>query len=658
MGKRKLTWLLFGCLLNGFVFGQQSVVADSLLKLNAKEKTDSNKVRILLALSNEYRGYNISEALKFAEEAKQLSEKINYPNGRALAFKAFGLVYVLQGKYVETIESYDQALAIFDSLGNKSGVANILSNQGTVYYNQADDAKALELYLKALQVAEQTTDSLRIATVLLNIGAVYSNKTATHNKALDYYFKALKLGKSIKDKAIVATSNANIGEIYFLRNEDEQALSYFKESLSDYEGTENVPFALNNLGKVYLKKKEYATAVKYHERAYDYAKKLDATLDVAQSLLGLGDAYKSQDDPATAIRYYKEAEKIALNISSANSELKNAYTGLAKAYGERGDYTNAFKYQSLLTSIKDSLYNIDTDQKLSGLQFNFDIQKKQAQVDLLTKDKVVQDLQLKRQRAAKNIFIAGMVVLFLIVMIIYRNYRNKIKVNKILDRQNAEIESLILNILPQEVAHELQKNGNATPRYYEKASILFTDFKSFSRMADDLSPQQVVTELNECFIAFDEIIVKYNLEKIKTIGDSYMCAGGVPTEDEEHYINIVKAGLEISDYMDMRNTERALTGLPPWEIRIGINTGPIVAGVVGRKKYAYDIWGGAVNIASRMESNGEPGRVNISSSTFELIKHQYNCTHRGKIYAKNVGDVDMYFVDSEILHLKTAAAST
>ncbi len=646
MGMR-IIWLILFCCIHTPVRSQQTAT-DSLLKLISTAKDDSAKVILQLALSKEYRGNNPAEALRFANEAKQLSEKINYPKGSANAFKGLGLVYVLQGKYVETIESYEQSLAIFDSLGDKAGVANILSNEGTVYYNQADDAKALELYLKALQVAEQTTDSQRIATILLNIGAVFSNKTATQNKALDYYFKALKLGNSLGDKAIVGTTNANIGEIYFLRNDDEQALFYFKESLKDYEGTENFPFALNNLGKVYLKRKEYPTAIQYHERAFDYAKKLDATLDMAQSLLGLGDIYMKQNDAPKAIRYYTEAEKIALNISTANSELKNAYTGLALGYAQIADYNNAFKYQTLLTGIKDSLYNIDTDQKLSGLQFNFDIQKKQAQVDLLTKDKVVQDLQIRRQRAAKNIFIAAMLIILLVAMFIYKNYRNKIKVNKILDRQNAEIESLILNILPEEVANELQKTGNATPRFYEKASVLFTDFKSFSKLADELSPQEVVSELNECFVAFDEIIIKYNLEKIKTIGDSYMCAGGIPSADDDHYINIIKAGLEIRDYMSSRNTQRALSGLPPWEIRIGVNTGPIVAGVVGRKKYAYDIWGGTVNIASRMESNGEPGRVNISAATYELVKHKYTCTHRGRISAKNVGEIDMYFVDAEI----------
>jgi class 3 adenylate cyclase len=154
----------------------------------------------------------------------------------------------------------------------------------------------------------------------------------------------------------------------------------------------------------------------------------------------------------------------------------------------------------------------------------------------------------------------------------------------------------------------------------------------------------VVSELNSCFIAFDNIIEKYNLEKIKTIGDSYMCAGGISANDTSHPTRIIRASQEIQQFIEKRNQARRDKGLDPWEIRIGVHTGPVVAGVVGRKKYAYDIWGSTVNIASRMESNGAPGQVNISADTFELIKDSYNCIYRGKIYAKNVGEIDMYFV--------------
>lgn len=210
--------------------------------------------------------------------------------------------------------------------------------------------------------------------------------------------------------------------------------------------------------------------------------------------------------------------------------------------------------------------------------------------------------------------------------------------------QKIEIEKLLLNILPAETARELNQKGFATPKYYENVSVLFTDFKDFTKIAEGLSPQELVAELNACFIAFDEIIEKNNLEKIKTIGDAFMCAGGIPVANQTHPIDAVKAGLEIQKYMNEANKKRREKGNMTWNLRIGIHTGPLVTGVVGKRKFAYDIWGDAVNIASRMETSGEIGKVNISDSTFTLVKDTFLCQYRGKISAKNKGEVDMYFV--------------
>ncbi|MES2849242.1 MAG: adenylate/guanylate cyclase domain-containing protein, partial [Bacteroidota bacterium] len=407
-------------------------------------------------------------------------------------------------------------------------------------------------------------------------------------------------------------------------------------------------YALNNLGRFYTKKGNYEEAIRYHKNAFDTAQKVDGTLYMAQSILYLGDAYYKKGDYNQAIETYNSAVFYALKISDKNIELKNAYAGLSLSYAQQKDFEKAYKYNQLLSQVKDTLYNIDLDKKMAGYQTSFDLYKKQGQIELLEKDRAFQEESLKRQKTVKNALIAGLVLVTIIIFIIYRDYRNKIKINKILDSQKAEIEHLLLNILPAEVAEELQKTGTATPKYYDKATVLFTDFKSFSKLADDMSPQEVVSELNSCFIAFDDIIDKYGLEKIKTIGDAYMCAGGIPTEDDSHVVRIIKASIEIQQWMQHRNDMRTEMGLPPWEIRIGINTGPIVAGVVGKKKYAYDIWGSAVNVASRMESNGEPGKVNISAATHELVKHKFSCTYRGKIFAKNIGEIDMFFVDREL----------
>ncbi|TAE09987.1 MAG: HAMP domain-containing protein [Bacteroidetes bacterium] len=216
-----------------------------------------------------------------------------------------------------------------------------------------------------------------------------------------------------------------------------------------------------------------------------------------------------------------------------------------------------------------------------------------------------------------------------------------------LDSERKRTDELLLNILPAQVAQELKETGGATPQYYKRATVLFTDFKGFTAFASKLSPTEIVEELDYCFLAFDEIIGKYGLEKIKTIGDSYMCAGGLPTPNETNPIDTVLAALEIRDFMEAWHAKRIAEGKEAWHIRVGIHTGELVAGVVGKKKFAYDIWGDAVNIASRMESNSEADKINISATTYEAVKHLFDCTFRGKLPVKNAGEVAMYFVEGK-----------
>jgi class 3 adenylate cyclase len=212
-------------------------------------------------------------------------------------------------------------------------------------------------------------------------------------------------------------------------------------------------------------------------------------------------------------------------------------------------------------------------------------------------------------------------------------------------KQRERSDELLLNILPEETAEELKTTGKANAKLVSHVTVLFTDMKDFTRISEELSPTELVAEINECFSAFDKIMERYGVEKIKTIGDAYMAAGGLPSPNETHAYDVVSAALEIQQFMDERGKQKRAEGKEPFEIRIGIHTGPVVAGIVGIKKFAYDIWGDTVNIASRMESSGEAGKVNISASTYELINQTFNCEYRGKIEAKNKGNIDMYFVN-------------
>lgn len=226
------------------------------------------------------------------------------------------------------------------------------------------------------------------------------------------------------------------------------------------------------------------------------------------------------------------------------------------------------------------------------------------------------------------------------------NYRTELKDNyKQLEYEKKRSEQLLMNILPEETSRELMIHGSAKPQSYKRVTVLFTDFKGFTMTCENYSPEEIVRELDIYFSKFDEITEKHFGEKIKTIGDAYMCAGGIPMRNNSNAVDMVLVGLQMQLYMRESNIRKIAAGENPWHLRVGIHTGKLIAGVIGKKKFAYDIWGDAVNTASRMESSGEQDKVNISGVTYEYVKHLFNCTYRGKVYAKNKGDIDMYFVD-------------
>lgn len=203
-------------------------------------------------------------------------------------------------------------------------------------------------------------------------------------------------------------------------------------------------------------------------------------------------------------------------------------------------------------------------------------------------------------------------------------------------------DNLLLNILPAEVAEELKSKGSTNAKLFDDVTVLFTDFESFTAVSERLTPQQLVDELHTCFSMFDRIMTKYNIEKIKTVGDAYLAVCGLPLATSDHAVNVVKAAIEIRDFIKNRQTEK---GKDSFSIRIGIHSGSVVAGIVGIKKFAYDIWGDTVNTAARMEQGSESGKINISETTYDLVKDKFVCEYRGEIDAKNKGRLKMYFVN-------------
>ncbi len=270
------------------------------------------------------------------------------------------------------------------------------------------------------------------------------------------------------------------------------------------------------------------------------------------------------------------------------------------------------------------------------------------------RDRVAAELEAEQNKNFLYGLAMATMFIFFLAALFYNRFRVNKKAKNSLQETNRQIEEerkrsdeLLLNILPEPIANELKESGKASAQKYENVTVLFTDFKDFTKVSERLTPEQLVRELDYCFRGFDFIISQYGVEKIKTIGDAYMCASGL-TNKRTMPVNIIKAALEMQEFLEDYKKERMVKGLPFFEARIGIHTGPVVAGVVGVKKFAYDIWGDTVNIAARMEANAGVGKVNISEETYRQVKYNFECRHRGKIEAKNKGYIDMYHVEQPI----------
>lgn len=454
-----------------------------------------------------------------------------------------------------------------------------------------------------------------------------------------YYKKGLDILRESKDSIAFGKTMYNAGDELLRLGKIETAREYTEEAAKIFKKKNfslGEAYCLGNLGRIYARKGQDARAEKNLQKAIDLLEGFDDSNAISEFLTYMADIYHEQGDETKAIQYTKRsldlADKYDLKDQIATSNQK-----LAELYASAGDSAKAFKHYKDYIAFRDSVTNLESVRQMADLRTNFEINQKQAEVDLLNQEK-------KNQ---KNIAIATAIALFLIILLavgLYRRNQFIHRTNLIIEKEKNRSEHLLLNILPEETAAELKKNGRVRAKRFENVSVLFTDFKSFTHYAENLSPEELVESVDFYFMKFDEIVEKYGLEKIKTVGDSYMCASGVPFPVKDHAERLVSAALEMLTFVEEAKQEEK-DHRTRFEIRLGINSGPLIAGVVGSKKFAYDIWGDTVNIASRMEACSETGRLNISENTYQLIKDRFDCEYRGEIDVKNKGRMKMYFVN-------------
>jgi adenylate cyclase len=668
---------------------QGQINVDSLLTELPKAKSEKQKSAILYDLGTAFqRKKNYDQAIEYYSQALRINDAAGNKKNVATLSSNLGVCYFGKRDFNNAVTHYSRAAAIYEETDNKKAQLVVYSNIATVYNEMGNVGKSVEYYEKSMDLNDALGNQQNVATLAGNIGTIYRNQN--NPKATDYFQKALKINENIGNAKGASINANNLGSIYFGQENYEKAIEFYTKSQKAYEQTGNSESAARNAGNIgiaYLKIAQQASSDTEKQQALQQAiEKLETavsqvegdvkqqfaqSLATAQGMAG-GKVYVSapkrttKDGVATAdysesgdsrvrdnsqadLRSEYSRQQDSLRVESRNKELnlrkEMELQQLAFEYERKQSMAKTEEERAQLRA-EEAQKRAQIENDYRSLLEAASLQQRLARAELEKKDALAK-AEIQKQKNIKYMAFGIGAFVLIIAFIMYKNFRSQKKAYTIIAEANKAIlleqqrsEALLLNILPLEVANELKNSGKSEARMYNEVSVLFTDFVNFTQTSEKLNPQELVNELHTCFSAFDTIIERNGLEKIKTIGDAYMAVCGLPESRQEHAQRTVRAALEIRDFIYERKKHQGA-----FEVRIGINSGQVVAGIVGVKKFAYDIWGDAVNTAARMESSGEAGKVNISESTYEIVKEDFVCTTRGKVSAKNKGEVDMFFVE-------------
>lgn len=409
--------------------------------------------------------------------------------------------------------------------------------------------------------------------------------------------------------------------------------------------TSNLLTSLGNLGSLKGMTGDLDSAYYFLSRAALMARRRNLTDEYMDLLINLSNVDAERGHFKKAIERLDTTYKVATDLKSTEN-LAKVQKERASLYARFNDFKQAYTYLLAFIELNNQYLSEEKVKAVTEMMEKYESEKKARQIQQLELDKLDATLKTERITNTRNRYMYIGIFILLAAIGIYTRLRYVHKSRTAIQKEKNISEGLLLNILPASVAEELKQKGYAEAMHFDVASIIFSDFKGFTTIAESLTAAQLVAEINTCFKAFDHIMTKYGIEKIKTIGDAYMAAAGIPINNTASVHDTVLAALEMQDFIINRKREKDEQGQPSFQMRVGIHTGPVVAGIVGVKKFQYDIWGDTVNIASRMESSGEVGHVNISEATYQHIKDtpELVFTPRGMIQAKGKGEMAMYFV--------------
>jgi len=643
-------------LADAYLYQQSSDTAEIYYKrLIVKYKESGNVVRLVriyqkLANAYDQQG-NAGKSLFYYLPIEDLIERFGSMQEKSILYNNLGRQYATLHDYKKAIEYFEKAE--LQCVYIPCDYPDVLyANMGIALHNIGNTKRGIEYLLKARAILVNRKDNVALANLEHLLAGVYFKSNDLYN-AISHNNIAIELAKETKQATVLAEAYKTAADLYHELYDFEKAFAFYKNYL-------------NLVDSVRLEEQARQQRLNQQRSLLSEAEGQIKYLIARQN-------YK--DLELGQVRFERERLELLnknLELESRQKEDKILLYQAQKAVDgakQRELISEAMRSRQALLLAARELDTEKQKREISELKRQDEIDRTQRMVDstsraqevaILRKDKDITDLQLRQQDTFRR-FVYGLGSLLIVILGLLalgwafaRRTNNRLnKQNRKIQAQNLEIaeerhksDRLLRNVLPEQIAQELKTKGYATPRYYDSVTVVFTDFVNFTRLSANLAPEALVDELDECFLAFDEICEKHGLEKIKTIGDAYMCAGGIPIPNETHPTDAVAAAAEMLLWLQTRNNENANAIFQ--EMRIGVHTGPVVAGVIGKNKFAYDIWGDAVNLAARLEQHGVSGKINISTQTAEAVKGHYKVSYRGVKEVYNKDPMDMYFIEERI----------
>lgn len=581
---------------------------------------DQTRVDALVALGNEIRGFDADESQKHFEEALQISESSSNELGVAESRLGLGFGQLFLGEYSKALELGLEAQRRFDLLKSAQGSARARVLEAVVHRSLGNIDRALELIFSAQRDLEQGLSDPPEESELETLGWCYygiaeaQSDLRDQDSALEYFEKGLetfrKLGSPVGESRILN----GIGNVYRVRKENHRALQYLRRSLQlnrEIGLNLGISRTLTDLGTCFEEAGEFEAALGHNQEALRLREQTRYRSAAITNRINIGRIRLKQGlvDEAGEILTSARDEARELGL---RPKLFAIHELLAEIEERKGRFESALGYYREFHRLEREVFSEESASRIKHLQVAHQVEaaERDTEIHRLKNVELVQLNEALQER------------------------------NEEIRRQKEKSEQLLLNILPSKIVDELQQSGRTRPETFCDVTVFFSDFVGFTQQSEVLSPEHLIGELNEIFTAFDEIVEQHGCERIKTIGDAYLAVCGMPEADEDHARRMARVARSAVTYLEKRNETHSIQ----WPVRIGMHSGPVVGGVVGVKKYIYDVFGDTINTASRMESHCDPMRINVSEATYLLLKDDFSFVERALIPVKGKGEQRMYYL--------------